>query len=326
VTFGQSAPWSIGVEEELFLVDAESLGTVPIGPSLVAGSGPRLKTELFACIAETTTPICSDAEGVLEELIRLRREVADRAAARGATILAAGAHPTARGEHEPLSPDPVYVEVAAQLGPAVSRQLVCGLHVHVGLPDEQICLRALEGVLPWLPLLLSLSANSPFVDGVDSGLRSARAERLGELPSGGAPPVFRTWSDWKARTAGLDYRRLHWDIRPHPLYGTLEVRIPDQQTDVRRSAAFAALVQALVRACADRETEPYDRELYAERRRLAAAERPETTELRAFVEPAARELGSWAVVCDLLAAPAEAEYQLEIGLPTVVEALASMSS
>ena len=325
MTFGESAPWSIGVEEELFLVDAESLRTVPIGPALVAGSGPRLKTELFACIAETTTPICSDVEGVLEELTRLRREVADRAAARGATILAAGTHPTARGEHEPLSPDPVYVEVAAQLGPAVSRQLVCGLHVHVGLPDEQTCLRALEGVLPWLPLLLSLSANSPFVDGVDSGLRSARAERLAELPSGGAPPVFRTWSDWEARTAGLDYRRLHWDVRPHPLYGTLEVRIPDQQTDVRRSAAFAALVQALVRVCAQQDAEPYDRELYAEHRRLAAAERPETAELRAFVEPAARQLGSWAAVRELLEAPGEAERQRETGLPAVERELATRS-
>jgi len=326
VTFGQSAPLSLGVEEELFLVDAESLETAPIGPSLVAGSGPRLKTELFACIAETTTPVCSDVEGVLEELTRLRHEVAERAAARGATILAAGTHPTARGEKEPLSPDPVYVEVAAQLGPAVSRQLVCGLHVHVGMPDEQTCLRALEGVLPWLPILLSLSANSPFVDGVDSGLRSARAGRLAELPSGGAPPVFRAWDDWAARTAGLDYRRLHWDIRPHPLYGTLEVRIPDQQTDVRRSAAFAALVQALVRVCTEEDPEPYDRELYAERRRLAAAEPPEAGELRAFVEPAARELGSWALVRELLEASAEAERQLEIGLPAVVEALASMSS
>src|SRR5579859_4364050 len=311
MSFGSSAPGSIGVEEELFLVDAESLRTVPIGPALVAGSGPRLKTELFACIAETTTPICSDVAGVLEELTRLRREVADRAAARGATILAAGTHPTARGEHEPLSPDPVYVEVAAQLGPAVSRQLVCGLHVHVGLPDEQTCLRALEGVLPWLPLLLSLSANSPFVDGADSGLRSARAERLAELPSGGAPPVFRTWSDW--------------ETRPHPLYGTLEVRIPDQQTDVRRSAAFAGLVQALVRRCAEQDPGPYDRELYAERRRLAAAERPETEELQAFVEPAARELGSWAVVRELLEAPGEAERQLETGLASVERELAARS-
>lgn len=325
MSFGGSAPWSLGVEEELYLVDAETLDTAPIASHLVADSGPRLKQELFDCIAEITTPVCPVAEDVLGELRRLRREVADRAGAFGATILAAGTHPTARGDGQPISPDPVYLEVAAQLGPSVSRQLVCGLHVHVGVPDEQTCLCALEGVLPWLPVLLSLSANSPFAEGADSGLRSARAGRLAELPSGGAPSVFRTWADWETRTAGLDYRRLHWDVRPHPLYGTLEIRIADQQTDVRRSAAFAAVVQALVRASAAGEWEPYDRDLYAERRARAAAEPPEPAKLAAFVEPAARELGSWDVVRDLLEARPEAEWQLEVGLPHVVRELASRS-
>jgi gamma-glutamyl:cysteine ligase YbdK (ATP-grasp superfamily) len=145
------------------------------------------------------------------------------------------------------------------------------------------------------------------------------------LPNGGAPPVFRTWADWEARTAGLDYRRLHWDARPHPDYGTLEVRIPDQQTDVRRSAAFAALVQALVRACADGPRDPYDRELYAERRARAAAEPPEIAELAAFAESAARELRTWDVVGRLLQAPSEAERQRDAGLPGVVRELADRS-
>jgi carboxylate-amine ligase len=325
VRFGSSAPFSLGVEEELFLVDARTLEPVPLAPELVEGRGPRLKTELFACIAEITTPVCAAPGEVLDELRRLRGEVAVIAERLGATILAAGTHPTARGEGQPISPGPVYAEVAAQLGPAVSRQLVCGLHVHVGVASEQACLRALEGVLPWLPVVLSLSASSPFADGADSGLRSARAERLAELPSGGAPPVFRAWADWEERTAGLDYRRLHWDVRPHPDYGTLEVRMADQQTDVRRSAAFAALVQALVRACGDGPAAPYDRDLYSERRMRAAAEPPDTAELAAVVEPAARELGSWELVRGLLEARPEAERQLELGLPAVVRELADRS-
>jgi carboxylate-amine ligase len=325
VSFGSSAPFSLGVEEELFLVDARTLEPVPLGPELVDGRGPRLKTELFACVAEITTPICATAEEVLAELRRLRAEVAALAQPLGARILAAGTHPTARGEGQAISPDPVYEEVVAQLGPVVPRQLVCGLHVHVGVASEEACLRALEGVLPWLPVVLSLSASSPFADGVDSGLRSARAERLAELPNGGAPPVFRTWADWEARTAGLDYRRLHWDVRPHPAYGTLEVRIPDQQTDVRRSAAFAALVQALVRACSDGPAEAYDRDLYAAQRLRAAAEPPDTAGLAVLVEPAARELGSWGLVRDLLDAPPEAELQLELGLPAAVRSLADRS-
>lgn len=326
MSFGRSAPGSLGVEEELFLVDARTHETVPIAAQVVSTPDARVKHELFACVVEITTPISSDATAVLDELRRLRGDVAALAEPFGAVILASGTHPTARGEGQALSPDPVYVEVAAQLGPTVvSRQLVCGLHVHVGVESEEACLRALEGVLPWLPVVLSLSAASPFADGADSGLRSARAERLAELPNGGAPPVFRTWADWEARTAGLDYRRLHWDVRPHPDYGTLEVRIADQQTDVRRSAALAALVQALVRAVGDGDAEPYDRELYAERRRRAAAERLDAGELASLVEPAARALGSWDVVAGLLSAPSEAERQRATGLPGVVRALVDRS-
>jgi carboxylate-amine ligase len=304
VSFGSAASGSLGVEEELFLVDAETLEPAPIAAEVVPEPDLRVKHELFASVVEITTPVCADAWEVLYELRRLRSEVAARAAEHGALILAAGTHPTAQGAEEPVNDEPLFRKIAAQLGPALPRQFVCGLHVHVAVPDEETCLRALEGVLPSLPDLLSLSANSPFVDGADSGLRSARAEALAELPNGGAPPVFRTWADWEARTARLDYRRLHWDIRPHPDYGTLEVRIADQQTDVRRSAALAGLVQQLVLSAADAAVAPYDRDLYAERRARAAAEPTERV---------------------LLDTPPEAEKQLEIGLPAVVRWLADRS-
>jgi glutamate---cysteine ligase / carboxylate-amine ligase len=245
-----------------------------------------------------------DAGQVFDELRRLRAEVASRAAEHGATILAAGTHPTALGVEQPVTDEPIYRTIAKELGPALSRQFVCGLHVHVSVPDEETCLRALEGVLPWLPDLLALSANSPFLEGADSGLRSARVEALAALPNGGAPPIFRTWADWDARTAGVDYRRLHWDIRPHPDYGTLEVRIADQQTDVRRSAALAGMIQQQVLSAADAEAEPYDRDLYAERR------------ARAALLPSKRAL---------LGTPPEAERQLAIGLPAVVLDIADRS-
>jgi glutamate---cysteine ligase / carboxylate-amine ligase len=298
VTFGQAAPGSLGVEEELFLVDAETLEPVPLAAAVIRNPGPRVKHELFAGVVEITTPVCTDAGEVLDALRRLRADVASRAAERGARILAAGTHPTARGAEQPVTDEPLYRTIAKELGPAVlAKQFVCGLHVHVSVPDEETCLRALEGVLPWLPDLLALSANSPFVDGADSGLRSARADALAALPNGGAPPVFRTWADWEARTAGVDYRRLHWDIRPHPDYGTLEVRIADQQTDVRRSAALAGLIQQRVLSAAEADPIPYDRELYMEQRARAAAE----------------PFGP------------EAERQLEVGLPGVVRDLADRS-
>jgi carboxylate-amine ligase len=304
MSFGSSAPGSLGVEEELFLVDAETLEPVPLAAVVVPEPGARIKHELFASVVEITTPVCADAEQVSDELRRLRSEAAARAAEHGATILAAGTHPTALGAKEPINDEPLYRKIAAQLGLALSRQFVCGLHVHVAVPDEETCLRALEGVLPRLPDVLALSANSPFVDGADSGLRSARGDALLALPTGGAPPVFRTWGDWEARTAGLDYRRLHWDIRPHPDYGTLEVRIADQQTDVRRSAELAGVIRELVLESADAETEPYDRDLYAERRERAAVEPSERT---------------------LLGSPPEAERQLQLGLPAALRDLAERS-
>lgn len=297
MSFGSSTPGSLGVEEELFLVDAETLEPVPLAAVVVPEPGPRIKHELFASVVEITTPVCADADEVFEELRRLRSEVASLAAEHGVTILASGTHPTARGAAETINDEPLYRKIAEQLGPALRRQFVCGLHVHVAVEDEETCLRALEGVLPSLPDVLALSANSPFVDGFDSGFRSARADALLALPSGGAPPVFRSWAEWEARTAGVDYRRLHWDIRPHPDYGTLEIRIADQQTEVRHSAALAGMVQELVLSAAAEESPPYDRDLYAERRALAA----------------------------VAASGPEAERQLEVGLPGVVQDLADRS-
>jgi carboxylate-amine ligase len=327
VSFGDSAPGSIGVEEELFLVDAESFETVPLFPEVVPDPGPRLKPELFACIVEITTPVCANADEALAELVRLRGEVASRAAQHGATILAAGAHPTAVGADQPIVPEQRYLDLVAKAGERIHRQLVCGLHVHVGMPDAETCLRAYEGIVSWLPTVLALSANSPFDEGRDSGMRSARAGRLSELPRGGPPPVFRSWQEWELAT-GPDYTRYHWDVRPHPRFGTLEVRIPDQQTDVRRSAAFAALVQALVLGVGDGEHEPYDRGLYVSRRTAAATGPPAANELQALdalVQPAASELGTWHAIEDLLERPPEAERQLELGLPAAVRDLAERS-
>ena len=158
---------------------------------------------------------------------------------------AAGSHALARGADQPLVPLERYRKLAKLLGDGVSRQLVCGLHVHVSLPDWETCLRAFEGVLPWLPTLLALSANSPFAEGEATGRRSERAVRLLDLPTGGTPPVLRNAADWESATAG-DQGRRHWDAWPRPGYGTLEVRVMDMQTDVRRSAGLAELVGALV--------------------------------------------------------------------------------
>ncbi len=322
--FGESAPFSLGVEEELFLVDVAAHDTVPAFSELVPQPSERMKPELFACLVETTTPICETAPEALGHLRRLRAEVAGRARALGVTIHAAGTHALARAEGQPIVPEPRYEKIRAELGEAMYRQLVCGLHVHVGMPSAEACLRALEGVVPWLPVLLSLSANSPFIEGEDSGARSARAGRLGELSSVGPPPVLRSWPEWEAATAGTDYTRLWWDVRPHPRFGTLEVRIADQQTDVRRSAGFAALIQALAAVASKGDHEPYDRALYARRRVEAARNSPDRAEiesLAALVEPSALDLSGWKLLQELLEGEPEAERQLAVGRADGLEAV-----
>jgi carboxylate-amine ligase len=226
VSWGSAPPFSLGVEEELFLVDADTLDTAPVFEQIVPEPGERLKPELFACIVETTTPVCRNADEVFAELQRLRAEVRKRAHAVGATIVASGTHPLARGEGQPLVPLPRYERLRKELGPQLPTQLVCGLHVHVAMPDEETALRAYEALMPWLPVLLALSANSPFAEGCVTGLRSDRALRLLELPTGGTPPQLPDWSAWERATAGDDTRR-HWDAWPRPEHGTLEVRVMD---------------------------------------------------------------------------------------------------
>jgi len=260
--FGAAPPWSLGVEEELMLVDAETLEPARDGFSRVFGEATeRIKPELFESFVEITTTVVETAEEVEAQLRALRLEVAERAAAQGLAVIATGSHPTARGR-VPLVPVERYRRLKQQLGPALYRQQVCGLHVHVSVPDPDTCLRAFEGVVPRLPGLLAASANSPFWDGEESGRRSIRSEILLEMPTGGTPPLLRSWDDWEAATQG-DSKRRHWDAWPRPEYGTLEVRVLDQPTSLRRTVELAADVQRLVRAAADADREPFDRAEYA---------------------------------------------------------------
>lgn len=269
--FGAAPAWSLGVEEELMLVDAETLEPVRDGFSRVFGAATeRIKPELFESFVEITTGVVETPEEAEAELRALRREVAERAGEHGLAVLATGSHPTARGI-VPIVPVERYRKLKAQLGPRLYRQRVCGLHVHVSVPDADTCLRAFEGVVPRLPGLLADCANSPFWDGADSGWRSIRSQILLEMPTGGTPPVLRSWDDWEAASRH-DSTRRHWDAWPRPVYGTLEVRVMDQPTSLRRTAEITAEVQQLVREAAEFSGEPLDRDEYAAQREQAARE------------------------------------------------------
>lgn len=310
--FGAAPAWTLGIEEELVLVDARTFEATPAFTRVFGEGREPFKPEVFECLVELTTGVLALGE-VLSELERLRAELAAVVQPHGIGIHAAGTHALAVGEGQPIVPVERYRRLVEQIGPPIYRQLVCGLHVHVSIPDPGACLHAFEGVLPWLPVLLALSASSPFAEGKDTGRRSERAVRLLDMPTGGTPPVLGDWDDWEAATAG-DATRRHWDVWPRPEYGTLEVRVLDMQTDVRRSAGLAAIVQALVRTVPGDVAGPYDRELYARRRAAAAVEPPDPAEVEALagiVLPALDgEPATWAEA--VLAGPAEAERQLEV--------------
>jgi glutamate---cysteine ligase / carboxylate-amine ligase len=294
--FGAAPPWSLGVEEELMLVDAETLEPARDGFSRVFGEATeRIKPELFESFVEITTTVVETPEEAEGHLRALREEVAERAAAHGLAVLATGSHPTAR-ERVPLVPVERYLRLKAQLGPKLYRQHVCGLHVHVSVPDPDTGLRAFEGVLPSLPRLLAASANSPFWDGAESGRRSIRSEILLEMPTGGTPPLLPDWDAWEAATQG-DSKRRHWDAWPRPEYGTLEVRVLDQPTSLRRTTELAAEVQRLVREAAETNGRPYDRDEYA-----------------ALRDAAGRDGGG-----------PEAERQLELGPEAAVREIAALT-
>jgi glutamate---cysteine ligase / carboxylate-amine ligase len=246
---------TLGVEEELMLVDAETFSQRPVSADViprVAAERGVVKHELFASIVELNSGVCESPDEALDVLRSLRRATAEAAREVGCTIAAAGSHPTDIASQQEIADEPHYRGFVDYAGPTARRQGVQGIHVHVGMPDAETCLRVLEHVLPWLPVLLALSANSPWFEGERTGLLSTRAEILGLLPRHGAPPRFASWSDWERLIARFvesgvvpGYGGIHWDIRPHPKFGTLEVRMPDQATDVALTGALAAVVHAL---------------------------------------------------------------------------------
>ena len=277
--FGESPALSVGVEEELMILDADTLEPVGAVEVLLRGVAGlelpgSLKTEMHASVVELNTGICS---GVAEAVAALRelRRAADRVArANGLVVAAAGAHPTASLESLPVVQEERYLEMIRRVGYAARRQGVNGLHVHVGVDSAEQCYERLEAVLPWLPVVLALSANSPYVEGVDTGMQSVRAGVLTELPCAGAPPAFGSysaWEQWVERLVSLgvmeDHTRIWWDVRPHPTLGTLEIRVADQPTSLARTELLVDVLRDLVEHASPAQVSRGD---YAQNRWAAA--------------------------------------------------------
>jgi carboxylate-amine ligase len=330
--FGRSDPWTVGIEEELFIVDAATLEPRPAPGRMLDGT--RLKAELHAAVVELATGVCASVHDARRELQELRADAKRLAGDAGLAVAAVGTWPPARAEDQPVTPENGYLRFVEYAGPSARRQFCNGLHIHVGVQSPDACMRTLEGVLPWLPVILAASANSPYLGGVATGLASNRAELLALLPRSGSPPVFGSYGEWERFAERLvelgladSYTRIWWDVRPHPRFGTLEVRMPDQPTGLDATIAFAAVVQALIVAA--KPVRAADRGIYAQNRWAAlrfgaqaelihpdgghlVAASDLLGELRELLGPVADRLGT----SDLFApldGLAQADAQLELG-------------
>jgi carboxylate-amine ligase len=278
--------YTLGVEEELMIVDAETMDLVSAIEEMMvdvpAETEGEVKPELLQSVLEISTDVCrnvSEAAGQLDELRRRVRQTAER---KGLTIGAAGTHPFAKWEDQRIVDRERYHEILDALGFVVRQELLFGLHVHVGMDDAEKAIHVANGMRVHIPILLALSTNSPFWRGMATNLMSARTPIFRNLPRVGVPHRFDSWSDYEARIefmveAGAipDYTFLWWDVRPHPNLGTIEVRCCDSQTRLDHTIAITALIQAMCKELAEHyeagfELGSFPHELLEENKWLAA--------------------------------------------------------
>ena len=248
--FGSAPPYTVGVEEELFLVDPVTGAQINASTAVQERIGPvrgTVERELHACQLELITDVCASAGEAIETLDGLRRAVVDA----GAGLLGAGTHPAAAEGEAEITDKERYERIRDLLGDAVATP-VGGLHIHVGMPDPETAIRAFNGLRRRLPLLQALAANSPFRHGRDTGLASAREVTIRGWPRSGVPRAMHDFDDFCASAALLaraadvpDYTWFWWKLRPHPRLGTVEVRALDAQASLEDTAALVALTHCL---------------------------------------------------------------------------------
>jgi glutamate---cysteine ligase / carboxylate-amine ligase len=254
--------FTIGVEEELMIVDRRSMELVSAIDELM-GSVPaetegRVKPELMQSVLEIATDVCRNVPEAGGQLEDLRRRVRETAESRGLTIGSAGTHPFALPEDQKIVEADRYREIVDALRFVVRQELLFGLHVHVGIDDAEKAIHVANGMRVHLPILLALSANSPLWRGSATGLMSTRTPIFKQLPRVGIPPRFENWSEYQARIefmveagAVADYTYIWWDVRPHPNFGTVEIRVCDAQTRLTHTLALTALIQSMCRELAE---------------------------------------------------------------------------
>ena len=257
--FERAGGCTIGLEEELMIVDPATLELAPLNAQLLeaAGDDRLFHPELRACQVEIATPVCRKVSEACGWLEHGRRRLLE-AAGESARLLAAGTHP-ASADWGDLTEQARYRLIEEEYAWAARRSLVCGLHVHVAVGGADRSLAVFNALRSYLPEIAALAANSPFFEGEDTGLCSIRPKLAEALPRTGVPPAFASWEEFVGflhwgRAGGLfpDGTFMWWDLRPHPGHGTIELRVADSQTRIADAAAIAAVVQTLAASLAAR--------------------------------------------------------------------------
>ena len=241
------------------IVDAETLDLANAIEGLLADleghdAAGEVKPELMESVCEIATTPCVDAAEVGVQLGELRQLVMTAAGERGLAIGASGTHPFAMWEDQRIVSRPRYRELVAGLQWVARQELIFGIHVHVGVDDPDKAIHIANGMRVHLPILLALSANSPFWRADATGLLSSRTPIFRAFPRVGIPPRYEDWAEWESRIDFMveskaipDYTYLWYDVRPHPEFGTVEVRVMDSQTRLEHTVGLAALVQAMAK-------------------------------------------------------------------------------
>src|ERR1700704_155577 len=255
--------YTIGIEEELMILDAETLDLANAVEALLEAASPdeltgEVKPELMESVLEIATEPCRNTAEAGEQLRGLRRLVREVASENDLAIGAAGTHPFAMWEDQRIVARPRYRDLISALRFVARQEIIFGVHVHVALDAPDKAIHVANGMRVHMPVLLALSANSPFWRADATGLHSTRTPIFRAFPRVGIPPTYQDWEDYQRRIEFMvesgvieDYTYLWYDVRPHPNFGTVEVRVLDAQTRVEHTLALAALIQAMVKELAE---------------------------------------------------------------------------
>ncbi len=261
IVFSGSPGPTIGVEVELQILDPATRRLANAAPALLErlAHDERVKPELLECVVEINTEICRDIHEVREDLGARLARVQAACADLGLALAATGTHPLAHWEELRITDNPRYLDLVDRMQWVARRFMIFGLHVHIGVPDGEKAVAISNSVASYLPVLLGLSASSPFWLGNDTGLASCRIKVFEALPTAGLPPFLTNWNEFVSYMNTLmtaqaieSIREVWWDVRPHLGFGTVEVRVCDGVNTLSEMLAMVGLIQALVVWLGDR--------------------------------------------------------------------------